>query len=251
MHTVHRAVVVPRTAERTVPGEHTCAQGPSPYRLPHARDKESTGGIMGLAIGVGVLADLLQNDREGADGMRQRITELNHVLEKNNLRPHQEPEKVPAFRTRSVRSYPYSFLHYLRRGYACVVDKAPVRTGDYTDDDDVFVADVTVSLMDSHLLSHSDCEGYYVPQSFSDPLCDDALPGGFAGSCQQLLRELARLAPALGIRLEEGRLAPGEADRLADIDEAKDALWREKIVWFSLFEAATFSVKHRTLLVFH
>jgi len=205
---------------------------------------------MGLAIGVGVLADLIVHDEEGAEWVRKSIAELNKVLVANDLAEHHEPERLPALRRRSVTSYPYSFLHYLRRAFACVVRGERVRTGELTDKDFDFVQDVAVDLMDSHLLSHSDAEGYYVPQVFDYPLCDDALVGGFAGSLPQLLKELERVAPALGISLEDGMLLPAQEDKLANIED-DDPLYREKIVWFSLYEAAKLCLKHGTLLVFH
>lgn len=205
---------------------------------------------MGLAIGVGVLADLIVHDEEGAQWTRASIARLNKVLTKNGLAEHNEPEKLPGLSRRSVSSYPYSFLHYLRRAYACVVEGKPMRTGEITERDMDFVQDLTVVVMDSHLLSHSDAEGYYVPQDFADPLCDDALPGSFAGSIPRLLKELERVAPALGISVVNGELAAGEADKLARVED-DDVLFREKIVWFSLFEAAKLCMKHGTLLVFH
>lgn len=206
---------------------------------------------MGLAIGVGVLADLVEHDQEGAEWMRDSIRRLNEVLVENGLTEHHEPEQFPAVQRRSVTSYPYSFLHYLRRAYACVVEGKDVRLGDMTDADHDFVSNVTVDLMDSHLLSHSDAEGFYVPQPFRDPLCDDRLPGGFAGSIPQLLKELERVAPAIGIRCERGELAAGEADKLEQVVDGEDVLYREKIVWFSLFEAASVCLAHGSLLVFH
>ena len=205
---------------------------------------------MGLAIGVGILADLIVHDEEGAGWVRKSIDELNKVLVANGLEEHHEPEKLPALRRRSVSSYPYSFLHDLRRAFACVVRRKPLRTGEMSDADFDFVQDVAVDLMDSHLLSHSDAEGYYVPQAFDYPLCDDALSGGFAGSLPQLLKELERVAPALGISLEDGILLPAEENKLANVEEGDD-FFREKIVWFSLYEAAKLCLKHGTLLVFH
>jgi hypothetical protein len=205
---------------------------------------------MGLAIGVGVLADLIVHDAEGAEWMRKSIAKLNKVLVENGLAAHHEPEKLPGMRRRSVSSYPYSFLHYLRRAYACVVEGKPVRTGDITDEDLEFVQDVTIDIMSSHLLSHSDAEGFYVPQAFDHPLCDDRLPGGFAGSLPELLKELERVAPAIGIHCAKGKLAAGEKDKLARIED-DDPLFREKIVWFSLFEAGALCMKHGTLMVFH
>lgn len=205
---------------------------------------------MGLAIGVGVLADLIVHDEEGAEWTRKSIAKLNEVLVAHGLAEHHEPEKLRALSRRSVTSYPYSFLHYLRRAFACVVRREPLRTGEMTDEDLDFVQDVTIDLMDSHLLSHSDAEGFYVPQAFHDPLCDDRLPGGFAGSIPQLLKELERVAPALDISLKDGRLMPAEEKKLAEVDE-EDPFYREKIVWFSLYEASQLCMKHGTLLVFH
>lgn len=205
---------------------------------------------MGLAIGVGVLADLIVHDEEGAQWTRDSIARLNKVLKKRGLAEHNEPEKLPGLSRQSVSSYPYSFLHYLRRAYACVVEGKPLRTGEMTERDMDFIQDITIDLMDSHLLSHSDAEGYYVPQDFADPLCDDSLPGSFAGSIPRLLKELERVAPVLGIGLVNGELATGLADKLAQVEE-DDVLFREKIVWFSLYEAARLCMKHGTLLVFH
>lgn len=206
---------------------------------------------MGLAIGVGVLADLLHNDAEGAVFMRKRIEKLNTILEAQGLKRHEEPEKLPYFVTRSVRSFPYGFLHYLRRAYACAIEGVPLRKGDMTKEDSDFVMEATLNVMDSHLLSHSDCEGFYIPQPFPSPLCDNTLPGGFAGSCQTLIKELVRVAPLLGIRCEGETLPKSEAEKLASIEDGAEPLWREKMVWFSLFEAARFSIAKGTLLVFH
>lgn len=219
-------------------------------RCERAQNAQDQGGSMGLAIGVGVLADLIVHDAEGAEWTRRSIAGLNKVLVANGLAEHHEPERVPALRRRSVTSYPYSFLHYLRRAYACIVRDERLRTGEMTEDDFEFVQDVAVDLMDSHLLSHSDAEGFYVPQAFHDPLCDNALPGGFAGSIPQLLKELQRVAVSLGISLKDGQLLPAEEDKLVKVEDG-EPFYREKIVWFSLYEACKLCMAHGTLLVFH
>jgi len=207
---------------------------------------------MGLAIGVGVLAYLQKNDSEGAEWMQKSIEGLNRVLKKNGLKPHKEPTTVKPANRSSVTSYPYSFLHYLRRAYVCVIEKTPMRTGERTPEDDDRIMEATVSLMDSHLLSHSDCEGYYVPQPFRDPICDNDVPGGFVGSTQSLLKELLLVAPAIGVKYTKtGKLARGEKAKLENINDGNDPLWREKIVWFSLYEAAHYSIENKTLIVFH
>jgi hypothetical protein len=205
---------------------------------------------MGLAIGVGVLGDFMVHDEEGAEWLRKRIRRMNEVLVENGLAEHNEPSEYLGFSRRSVTSYPYSFLHYLRRAYACVVEGKELRVGEMTDADSDFVQDVAITGMDSHLLSHSDAEGFYVPQSFHYPICDDRVPGSFLCSLPKLIEELERVAPTLGIHLENGRLLPAEEDELARVEDA-DPIFREKIVWFSLYEAAHICMKHGTLLVFH
>ena len=98
---------------------------------------------MGLAIGVGVLADLIENDPEGADWLRDSIESMNGVLGREGFSQHVEPEKVPPAGFSSIGSFPYSFLHYLRRAYCCVLEGQALRTGELTKDDDSFIFDAS------------------------------------------------------------------------------------------------------------
>lgn len=70
----------------------------------------------------------------------------------------------------------------------------------------------------SHLLCHSDCEGFYLPVDFEVVLIDsqdqDRIPGGLLGSSYRLRDELLAIAPALGITVSDGELADAEGDRL-------------------------------------
>ena len=71
---------------------------------------------MGLAVSVGMLADLLQHDPEGAEWTREAITDLNTVLARHRLPAHVEPERFAVeLVCHGIMSFPYSFLHYLRR----------------------------------------------------------------------------------------------------------------------------------------
>jgi hypothetical protein len=110
-----------------------------------------------------------------------------------------------------------------------------------------------MSLMRSHLICHSDIEGYYVPIDFDEVLLDDdeeIAGGGLVGSSQRLLAELQAVAPALGIVLDGGRLPDEEAERIsADVHEEGE-LWIEKGVWLDLFEAARLSLQHGSAIVF-
>src|SRR5262245_25325823 len=74
---------------------------------------------MGLGITVGQLAwSLAHSHHEEAELARQDIAEINRVLAAHGLPPHVEPETLPAFQDRSSvwAGFPYSWLHYLRRG---------------------------------------------------------------------------------------------------------------------------------------
>ncbi|MCG3183957.1 MAG: hypothetical protein ICCCNLDF_02068 [Planctomycetes bacterium] len=204
---------------------------------------------MGLAVCVGMLADLVENDEEGAQWFRDELETLSAVLQANGLPGHEEPEEVEQFTPSGIESIPYSFLHYLRRAYVCVRKGIELRRGEFTGEDQRLVDEFTNSTMDSHLLVHSDAEGFYVPQDFAEPVSDENLTGGFAGSTQRLKAELAQVAPALGIRLEGADLPDEERERLAGIED-DDELEPELIVWLALWEAAEHSLKHNSLIVF-
>lgn len=108
--------------------------------------------------------------------------------------------------------------------------------------------------MRSHLIVHSDAEGFYLPIDFAEPLFDRTdthqLPGGILGSSQRLLDELRSIAPWLGITLDpSGGLDDAAADRLLRVADG-DPWWPEKAIWLHLFEAARLSVELRTAVVF-
>ncbi len=74
---------------------------------------------MGLGIVVGVLADLMSEDEEGAAWVREELEAINAVLDEQGLPQHSEPVSLPVLESRAAcERYPYSFLHYLRRVYA-------------------------------------------------------------------------------------------------------------------------------------
>lgn len=208
---------------------------------------------MGLAVGVGVLADLIIHDPEGADWTRRSIASLNAALQRNGQPEHVEPERFakPLFGLRrSCTSFPYSFLHYLRRAFAHVREGRPVPDDDQLRPEHDSVVEDASTMFDSHLLCHSDAEGFYVPIDFGDPIFDDELPGAMLGSSQGLLRELIEVAPHIGVTLDDGRPTPACEAELRAIEDG-GPLWRERLVWYALFEAATLSLEHRTLIVFH
>lgn len=213
---------------------------------------------MGLAVQVGMLADLLKMDEEGAQWIRESLQKVNEVLAENNLPLHNEPEEIPPLDDRSIlESFPYSFLHYLRRAYAHWKQIPSIKITPCRDDEDPSsdpVVDKESSMFESHLLCHSDCEGFYLPIDFPDVLIDekdqDRIEGGLLGSSHQLAIELKAMAPAIGVHLVDGELMDDIIDAIRSDIENKSDLWIERGVWLTLYEAARLSIQYKTAIFF-
>lgn len=211
---------------------------------------------MGLAIEVGVLSYLVEHDAEGAEWVAEELGKINEALKTGGLPTHSEPKTLPPLKSRcSTDSYPYSFLHFLRRVVARRLNDpgwlaTPVVDGEDPADDPIVGRELQT--MRSHVICHSDAEGYYLPIDFDEVVFveDESVPGGgIVGSSQRVLEELITVAPALGIVLNGSQLSDAEAQRIdAETDEAP--LFVERLVWLSLFEAARLSVEHRTAIRF-
>ncbi|MBF6348773.1 hypothetical protein IU448_07035 [Nocardia flavorosea] len=216
---------------------------------------------MGLAIGTHQYAEAVKrNDAEHLGALRAELRALNELLAEEGLPAHEEPQHCGTSPARDrTGSVPYSFVHYLRRAYACAheyPDRSlePVAPGDDPSDDPA--VDALTFLFDSHLLCHSDCEGYYLPVEFDDILFPDdelGIPGGMVGSSVVLLRELVYVAPYLGIALDdEGELSDNEIDRIyAELgDDDEHPFYRERETWILFYEAARISVAEGTMITF-
>ena len=213
---------------------------------------------MGLAIEVGALAFLVREDPEGAQWFRDDMEKINEVLAEEGQSPHVEPEVLPEIRSRAdLGSFPYSFIHHLRRFYARIMVEpgwtpAPVSRGEDPTDDPALEEET--SMMTSHLLCHSDAEGYYIPVDFAEPIFDETeqgrIPGEVLGSSVRLMEELVVIAPSLGITLGGGTLSDEEARRINKVGSSEEGLYLENIVWITLFEAARLSIAHRTAINF-
>lgn len=212
---------------------------------------------MGLAIEIGSLAAALADDPEDADWIEDALATVNRVLKAERLPAHVEPrEPVPERSRAAVTGFPYSTLHYLRRVYAHRArDAGWIATPFPADDDPAADAEVEVQTeqFTSHLLCHSDSEGFYLPIDFPDVIFsseDDDIAGGMLGSSQRLLAELRVVAPALGIALQDGVLSDAEAGRVNAVVIANGPLWAEHAAWIALFEAARLSVAYGTAIEF-
>ena len=210
---------------------------------------------MGLAISTGVLADALQHDAGQADWLLAEFATINAVLAAAGHDAHVEPREVPAsIRRDLLHGMPYSWLHFLRRVYAHTRRSDDFRATPLADEDPTAdpVLEEEGASFESHLLTHSDAEGYYVPVDFDEVLFDASgeLPGGMLGSSRYLQQELIDMAPALGIRLSAGgELDDAEAARLAAVDES-GGLYRELLVWLCLYEASRESLAHGVAIRF-
>jgi hypothetical protein len=211
---------------------------------------------MGLSVSVGVLAWCIREGyAEEAEGYREDFRGINHVLAAHGLPPHIEPEELPPFEdlARFV-GMPYSWLHYLRRAIAYARQAPdefrPVAEGEDPSQDPRVDHELSVSL-DSHLICHSDCEGYYIPIDFPEPLYDDydSVAGGILGSSHQAMRELIQVAPLLGIRLRDGQLDDRATDEINEEDYDRPYAIERK-VWLLLFERLRISIEYRTAVVF-
>ena len=212
---------------------------------------------MGLAIEVGYLADMLAHDPEGVEWFEHALAAVNRVLRAERLPAHVEPRTpVPEASRAALTAFPCSTLHHLRRAYAYRArDPGWIATPFPADQDPAADAEVEAQTeqFTSHLLCHSDSEGFYLPIDFPDVVFsseDDDVPGGMVGSSPRLRDELRAVAPALGIALVGGELADDEARRINALAAAGGPLWHEYAAWIALFEAARLSIAHGTAIVF-
>ncbi len=209
---------------------------------------------MGLGVGVGVLAEV--DDEEEAAEYRVEFDALSAALAAEGV-SWREPEgvTVPPMRE-NFGGFPYSWLHFLRRVLALVDDGQPVTPvagPELSAEDDAQINELAI-MFESHLVCHSDCDGYYIPVDFKCPLF---LPeeagvagGGMVGSSQGLLTELRRCAPAIGIRLDDdGSLSDVEAARLCKLSDGADYAV-ESIVWLTLHEACRVSIASGCAIVY-
>jgi hypothetical protein len=210
---------------------------------------------MGLSLSVGYLAWLNREDTdpEAVVWLRKSLVHVNRVLRANNLPEHVEPEELPALGDRGLLGFPYSWLHYLRRAVAYArqapTEFGPLPAGQQASDDDRNDRELSV-FMDSHLICHSDCEGFYVPIDFPEPLYDDSLSGGILGSSQRALAEVILAATLLGIELKGGQPTKKAVEAVQEEEDEAHPLWIERKVWLAMYEKFRLSIEYKTAVVF-
>lgn len=213
---------------------------------------------MGLAIDVGLLA---RSEGSNDEKKTQLINDLNHineVLTQAGLPAHSEPtsfDEFPPSRA-SLASFPYSWLHNLRRFASHVMRDpkwvpSPLEPGEDPATDPVLHQ--LYRELSSHLLCHSDSEGYYLPIDFEKPFLDPAhnIRGGTLGSSVRLREELLLLVDPLEIEVDNaGDLSDEVAARVAAQRPTGAPFAIERLVWLTLYEAARISIEKKTAIVF-
>ncbi|MFE0459979.1 hypothetical protein ACFW1A_12100 [Kitasatospora sp. NPDC058965] len=203
---------------------------------------------MGLSISVGIL---------GTPGLRDDAEVLHRALETAGV-AWREPAAPDNGADGFYAGFPYSYLSKLRRVYVLHRVGEPVTGVRGVDEeqfeDEMELVDEETYLFDSHLLCHSDCEGYYIPTDFTDPLFlptgSGVSGGGMVGSSGGLLAELQGFAAAIGVRLAaDGTLDPAESARLAALP-ADDPFEPEIFAWHQLYQACRASLADGRAIVF-
>jgi hypothetical protein len=183
---------------------------------------------MGLALEVGILADLRQNDEEGYEYFCSQFQTINQYLQSVSLPLHREPEDCAVW---SCGMLGYSGLHYLRRIAAHLdLNGQLVSPGNHENTRDDPALNDYYSLLGNgsydHLIQHSDAEGYYLPIALTEVLYTEqplGIAGGIIGSSVNLLRECEQLAAVLGIpaaltenssELRQAAMSQGEGSTL-------------------------------------
>ena len=213
---------------------------------------------MSLEIEVGALASCdSAEDPDTLEYLTRDFELINRALRDAGVALHVEPRVLPELEWRSTYTgFPYSYIHYLRRVVAHALQDADWRATPLAPEEDPTEDPLLLRELESlrsHVICHSDVDGYYVPVDFASPIVRDdenTHVGLVLGSSQRVLHELGRAAPALGIELQDGRLSDKEAARIAAEGDESRPLFIEKIVWLTLYEAARLSVEHRTAIRF-
>lgn len=209
---------------------------------------------MGLAIEVGLYANLLRENPGSVESLDKTFNVLNDVLKENGIEVFNEIKELNALQSRSrCNSFPYSWIHYLRRYYAYAVSKPdwiPTLVKDNQDPASDLVYQEEMLMFYSHLLCHSDSEGFYLPIKFDEVIFDGRIPGEILGSSYQLLKELEQIAPKLDIKLTNNILSKEEAERINNLAESQEGFFREYSTWIALYEAARLSIENKTAISF-
>ena len=209
---------------------------------------------MGLAVTVGVLADLLAHDAEGTALVEGELKAVNAALREAGYRAHKEPRKTDPW---SADGYGFSGLHALREVAALLAENQSLPrdktiTGRETRAAERHFAEILERVLDApkpgflgrlfggaepklpayaHVAFHSDSQGYYVPIDFKVPIVPGEMEENSKhlwplGSSQRLFEETSRIARALEVPDEMEFEDPGLQRWLEGVDDPPEVPWQ-------------------------
>ena len=231
---------------------------------------------MGLALEIGLLADLKESDPQGFASYQKQFEQLNQLLQLRELPLHHEPTTLDDKQKWGCDLWGYSGLHTLRRVAALIAltNQLPtplVREERASQD---LMVEKYYSLFQrspkniwsrflgksqnfgrqfQHLMIHSDSEGFYLPIDFDDVIQDSAAFGGAVGSSVKLLKECKILASKLNLPLH----IDSESKELwaaAQNPGVGPELWQiygiESFICSNLLRACEISIEVKAAIVF-
>ncbi|MBW2960553.1 hypothetical protein [Mesonia aestuariivivens] len=184
---------------------------------------------MGLQISSGLLIEFKENKPEGYEYYKAELEKVNKLLLENDIEAHQETEDKE-LETLALGGMPFAYLHYLRRFFAYNMvheDWTPEVFDSAAEPTDDPILEEESMMMYSHLLTHSDSAGFYIPQEFDEIIFEtDETPvqGGIIGSSYRLLKELKEIASKLGVILDKN-------DQVTNRDAIKDDIFNNRDFW--------------------
>jgi hypothetical protein len=212
--------------------------------------------LMGLLIGVANLANAVEKgDAEGVAWCRREFAEVSRVLAANGLPAYEEPERLPPTPDDlwwSLAGLSYGWFNRLQRAVAHARQRArrlePLAEDESANADRRLRAERKAG--QSHVVCHSDCDGFFIPVDFPVPLTDPRkqLYGLVLGSSQQALRELIEAASLLGLSVKEGKVEERVAEAIRE-GQDEHPLWVERLAWLYLFRPLQVSVELGTAVV--
>lgn len=185
---------------------------------------------MGVSIYVGSYASCLKYDPDIALTMERQFREINIALAERGIEQHNEPNLIFNMNNRAAaNNFSYGNIYQLRQFYMDSIEGSP---------------------SESHLVCHSDFDGYYVPVAFNKVIQDKRVHGTWLCSSYELMKELIIVAPELGISLSDGILCDEQAEVVNNRAWSRDILRDELIAWIALYEAARLSIEYKSAIVF-
>lgn len=214
---------------------------------------------MGLAIELNILGQLQETgDDEGKSHFKSEFELVNLALAANGIDAHAEPEGILEFKKMApFDSFPYAFVHCLRSALAFSRNGGSkeryIKENAAENDHNEFVEIEILERLDSHVICHSDCEGYYLPIDFEEVIFaedDYDFAGGMLCSSNQAMKELESCADFIGILIGENGDLSKEVHYQNSPDFEEDPFFRERMVWLCLYDAARLSIELKSAIVF-